>query len=106
MRERRIITSFALANATDIALTRIGLALNATEVGASADVVNSGNLESAAIAKVALTIGLIGVYALAHQTDNERFRWSTEKTMQIANVLLWAVQVWNVVNIASELVKH
>lgn len=106
MKERRIITSFALANATDIMLTRIGLALNATEIGASAEVVNSGKLESAAIAKIALTVGLIGVYALAHQTGNERFRWSTEKTMQIANVLIWAVQVWNVVNIAAELTAH
>lgn len=102
MKEKSLVTWFALGNTVDITLTLIALAQGlATEFNPLArQVMVRGDTVQLLIVKIAFSAILIGAYALSTNL-NYRLRYSTEKSLQIAVFLVWGVQVWNLLNLIA-----
>lgn len=104
MKEKALVTSFALGNTVDIVITLsvLGLGL-ATEFNPLARrLMENGEMHHLLMVKISYTAVLIGVYALAVRR-NSRLRYPTERALQITTVLLWAVQAWNLLNLGLAL---
>lgn len=107
MKEKRLITSFFLANAVD-SVTSPFLAVQEgwKELGPLAlNKIEHGELHEAIILKTAFTAVLIGSYALASKIGS-RWEYPTEKALQIGNVFVWGVQAWNAANIIAQVAEN
>ncbi len=105
LKEKSLVTWFALGNTVDITLTLIVLVQGlATEFNPLArQVMARGDTVQLLIVKIAFSAILIGAYALSTSLNN-RLRYSTEKSLQIAVFLVWGVQVWNLLNLIAIMV--
>ena len=102
MKEKTLVTWFALGNTVDIMLTMFVLVQGlGTEFNPLArQMMARGDTAQLLIVKVAFSAILIGAYALSTSL-NSRLRFSTEKSLQIAVFLVWGVQVWNLLNLIA-----
>lgn len=102
MKEKSLVTWFALGNWVDITLTLIVLAQGlGTEFNPLArQMMARGDTAHLLIVKVAFSAVLIGAYALSTSLNN-RLRYSMEKSLQIAVFVVWGVQVWNLINLLA-----
>lgn len=102
MKEKSLVTWFALGNTVDITLTLIVLIQGlGTEFNPLArQMMARGDTAQLLIVKVAFSAVLIGAYALSTSLNN-RLRYSTEKSLQVAVLLVWGVQVWNLINLMA-----
>ena len=102
MKEKTLVTWFALGNIVDITLTLIVLVRGlGTEFNPLANhLMARGDTAQLLIVKVAFSAVLIGAYALSTSL-NSRLKYSTEKSLQIAVFLVWGVQVWNLLNLIA-----
>lgn len=102
MKEKSLVTWFALGNTVDISLTLIVLAQGlGTEFNPFArQMMASGDTSQLLIVKIAFSAILIGAYALSTSL-NSRLRYSTEKSLQIGVFLIWVVQIWNLINLVA-----
>lgn len=105
MKKEKLMTSFFLANAADAAITWFALKnLDFQEANNFADHLMEGdNVERAIIFKFALMSLLISLYAIS--SDNEsKFKYSTEKALQIGNFLVWLVVISNILQVSAEII--
>jgi hypothetical protein len=108
MKEKVLMTSFYLANLADYGITKAGLAFapHTTQElmpGIGNWIVSEP--ERALVMKLAMTTLLIGADALAKQT-NSRLEFTLEKSLQLANVILWAAVAWNTALVAGPLLAN
>jgi hypothetical protein len=85
MKEKSLVSSFAISNTIDIVVTLFVLSHGlGTEFNPLArQMIARGDVANLLILKVAYAAVLIGVYALATSL-NSRLRYPTEKSLQIA----------------------
>ena len=102
MKEKALVNWFALGNTVDILITLFVLSQGlGRELNPLArQMMVNGATTDLLIVKVAYSSVLIGAYALATSV-NSRWRYPTEKSLQIAVFLLWGIQVWNFINLAA-----
>jgi hypothetical protein len=102
--QKRLITSFFLANAVDATITSMLLTQQGwQELNRLAfDSIAQDGIQEVLILKLALTAVLIGSYALAHCISS-RLEYPLEKALQWGAILVWGVQVWNAANVIAEL---
>jgi hypothetical protein len=104
MKEKVLMTTFALANLADAALTRLGMSMpgfkdiNNNPIVPADALFSSTESDRIFIAKWASMTILLGVYALAAR-HNGRWKWPAEKAIQIGNAIMVGVVAWNLVNI-------
>ena len=106
MKEKRLMTSFFLANAIDTAVSPfLAFQEGWKELGPLADIkIEHGEFHEALILKTAFSAVLIGSYALAAKMDS-RWKYPTEQALKIGNVFVWGVQVWNAANILTTIAQ-
>jgi len=104
MKKEKLINSFVAANVADSALTWVALdKLNFQETNSFAqNLIADGGIERAIAFKFALTSLLIIFYALSTQKES-RFAYSSEKALQIGNILVWIAVLSNLVQITMEI---
>lgn len=107
MKEKGLITSFFLANSLDTVVSSYFVLGEGWREGGplAALKIEEGNFHEALILKTAFSAVLIGSYALAAKL-NSRWEFPTRKALEIGNIFVWGVQVWNVVNIATTIVAQ
>jgi hypothetical protein len=107
MKEKGLMTSFFLAGAVDVASTTYGLTLEGfNEVWiVGGPMVESGHFSNAALLRTAVTVSMIGMYALT-KTHNSRWAFSFEKAMSIGNAICWGFNVFNVSQIVHHVATH
>jgi hypothetical protein len=100
------MTSFFLANFADIATTSVGLAIPGfKEVGVlGSQLVESGHIPNAFIIRTAMTVGMIGLYALTKQ-NGSRWAFSVEKAVHIGNFLCWSAIALNTLQMSPYITK-
>ncbi len=99
---KRLITSFFLANFTDILITTIFLSQDGwRELNSLASSkIAQGEFYELIILKTAFTAVLIGSYALATNIKS-RLAYPLERAVQFGSLVLWSVQVWNAINVIA-----
>jgi hypothetical protein len=108
MKDRLLITSFFTANLADIAITTYGMTQKGfMERGVSANAFfETQNPVPMYIAKLAITAGLIGLYALSKKSKNVfgvKWEYVFEKALQFGNVAVWTMMLWNGINVGAYL---
>ncbi|MDH5533779.1 MAG: DUF5658 family protein [Candidatus Pacebacteria bacterium] len=104
MEKEKLINSFVAANIADSALTWVALdKLNFQEVNIVAqDMISNGGIERVLLFKFAITSLLILFYALTNHSES-RFAYSSEKALQIGNVIIWIAVLSNLLQITMEI---
>jgi hypothetical protein len=102
LKEKALVNWFALGNVLDILTTFLFLSRGwGTELNPLAkQMMVDGNMVNLLILKIAYAAVLIGAYALAKST-NSRWLFPTEKALQLGILILWSVQVWNLINLVA-----
>lgn len=100
MKEKKLIFSFFAGGLADIVITEFALNLHGFEEANrfQQSIIEQGGFHNAAALRIATTAFLIGVYALSRNT---KMSWSVEKATQAANLIVWAVNVLNAVQILT-----
>ncbi len=104
MDQKRLITSFFLANAVDATITSLLLTQQGwQELNRLAyESIAQDGIQEILILKLAVTAVMIGSYALAH-CINSRLEYPLEKALQWGAMMVWGVQVWNAANVVADL---
>lgn len=104
------MTSYFLANVSDLAITAIGLKFSrvtelnplGNDFSLMREILQVDNGQAILITKLAVTTALISLYALSQENKN-RLTWPVEKALIFGNVLYWSIVCWNVFNVGFEL---
>lgn len=101
--EKRLMNSFFAANMADLGITLHAVQnLGFTETNPlAADLFKQDTPESVTILKVAVTCSLILLFALTKES-NSRFAFSTEKSLQIGQFLVWLIVIFNTAQVVVE----
>lgn len=102
LKEKALVNWFALGNVLDIAFTLLFLSRGwGTELNPVArQMMLNGEMANLLILKIAYAAVLIGAYALAKSADS-RWIFPTERALQVGILILWGVQLWNLVNLVA-----
>ena len=105
MKERALMASFFAGGLAGVGITSLGLSMGGfKEAGVIASgLVEEGRFDDAVIVRIGVTVLMTGLYAILKERDSE-FAPSLEKSLQISNVIVWAVDLLSAMQIVYEIV--
>lgn len=105
-KEAKLMTSWFVGNLLDTAVTHLAVnnGLREFSHGTVNDVLlEDGRLDTQAVVKIGLTVMYTGLFALAHvapENSKINYKYVTDKTLQIGNLIIWGAVVWNIAQVA------
>jgi hypothetical protein len=91
MKEKFTMTAFAGSQMADAAISTLAICTGALETGPFMGlVVEKGGLDQALITKMAITVVLIGLYAISNKNESKYFK-PIDKALRLGNLITWGV---------------
>ena len=117
VRDKTLMTSFLIAETLDTAMTKTSLSyLGGTEISpfGGAELLKNFGMDQTLVIKTAISVILIGSYALSSIHDpmikiksaEIKAKYILEKALQNANVFAWGVTAWNTANITPDILAN
>ena len=103
------MTSFFVGHSVDSIISYPTLMQGWQEIGflRGSEFLGNGQVDQIIIAKMGVVALLVGAYALSKdmQFKGIKVGYAVEKAIQTGTFAVWAVQAWNLLNVAASLIE-
>ena len=103
MKEKFVMTTFCASQIADASITTLALGVGFPENGAwMSRVIESGGLNNALLAKMAVTTVLIGLYTFSKENKSKYFR-PVDHGLRLTGLMTWGIAAANALRLAGYL---